>query len=99
MTEFYRYSRAEYDPDYLLNKFDDKPFIIKSSDGEFTQCWWDDKGKLVKTRYINEIEDEMSRWKLEAKVKTLFDAIKHGDERHQLWLKEAINKHFAGEIF
>lgn len=26
---------------------------------------------------------------------TLFDAIKHGDEEHQSWLKEAIDKHFS----
>lgn len=31
------------------------------------------------------------------KVATLFDAIKHGDEAHQNWLKEAIEAHFAGE--
>ena len=26
---------------------------------------------------------------------TLFDAIKHGDEAHQAWLKTAIDQHFA----
>lgn len=26
---------------------------------------------------------------------TLFDAIKHGDEEHRAWLKDAIDKHFA----
>lgn len=25
---------------------------------------------------------------------TLFDAIKHGDEKHQIWLKAAIEAHF-----
>lgn len=30
------------------------------------------------------------------KIATLFDAIKHGDEAHQAWLKEAITAHFAG---
>lgn len=34
---------------------------------------------------------------LEARVDTLFDAIKHGDEDHQGWLKEAIDCHFAGK--
>lgn len=29
------------------------------------------------------------------KIETLFDAIKHGDEKHQAWLKEAIEKHFT----
>lgn len=32
--------------------------------------------------------------KLVTKVETLFDAIKHGDEDHQGWLKEAIRCHF-----
>jgi hypothetical protein len=31
------------------------------------------------------------------RVTTLFDAIKHGDEDHQTWLKAAIAAHFAGE--
>ena len=34
---------------------------------------------------------------LEAKVKSLFDKIKHGDEQHQSWLKDAIEKHFSQE--
>jgi len=29
-------------------------------------------------------------------VDTLFDAIKHGDQDHQDWLKEAIECHFSG---
>lgn len=29
------------------------------------------------------------------RVSTLFDAIKHGDEEHQWWLKQAIEDHFA----
>ena len=28
------------------------------------------------------------------KVDTLFDAIKHGDDKHQRWLKNAIEDHF-----
>lgn len=32
--------------------------------------------------------------KLSAQVLTLFDAIKHGDEEHQKWLKEKIEEHF-----
>jgi hypothetical protein len=32
----------------------------------------------------------------EDKVATLFDAIKHGDDAHQAWLKDAIEAHFAG---
>jgi hypothetical protein len=30
------------------------------------------------------------------RIATLFDAIKHGDEDHQGWLKEAIRCHFNG---
>lgn len=32
---------------------------------------------------------------LEAKCRSLFDAIKHGDGEHQAWLKAAIEKHFS----
>ncbi len=32
---------------------------------------------------------------LEEKVKTLFNAIKHGDEKHQAWLKNKIADHFG----
>lgn len=28
-------------------------------------------------------------------IKSLFDAVKHGDEAHQAWLKDAIEKHFG----
>jgi hypothetical protein len=31
-----------------------------------------------------------------ARIATLFAAIKHGDEAHRIWLKEAIEAHFAG---
>lgn len=34
---------------------------------------------------------------LEAKVESLFDAIKHGDKEHKAWLKEAIKCHFMGK--
>lgn len=30
-------------------------------------------------------------------IGTLFDAIKHGDDDHKTWLKEAIDAHFAGQ--
>lgn len=30
------------------------------------------------------------------KIETLFDAIKHGDDDHRRWLKDAIEAHFAG---
>ena len=29
---------------------------------------------------------------------SLWDAIKHGDDEHRVWLKEAIDAHFAGEV-
>jgi hypothetical protein len=30
------------------------------------------------------------------RIPTLFKAIKHGDKKHQAWLKKAIEDHFAG---
>lgn len=35
---------------------------------------------------------------LRMRIKTLFNAIKHGDEEHQKWLREAIDKHFEGLV-
>lgn len=35
---------------------------------------------------------EMTR----VRIESLFEAIKHGDEKHQTWLKQAIEDHFAG---
>jgi len=32
----------------------------------------------------------------EKKVQTLYEAIKHGNEKHQKWLSDAIFSHFAG---
>lgn len=32
---------------------------------------------------------------LKKKVSSLFDAIKHGDEAHQQWLKDKIKSHFG----
>ena len=34
---------------------------------------------------------------LEKKRDTLFDAVKHGDEKHRAWLKKAIEDHFKKE--
>ncbi len=34
---------------------------------------------------------------LREKIKTLFDAIKHGDDTHQEWLKSKIEEHFKDE--
>jgi hypothetical protein len=44
-----------------------------------------------------EVLDGMSReseWA--GAVHSLFDVIKHGDEKHQEWLKAMIDKHFEG---
>lgn len=35
---------------------------------------------------------------LGANIASLFDAIKHGDDDHQAWLKHAIDSHFAAAI-
>lgn len=34
---------------------------------------------------------------LKFKIDTLFDAIRHGDQKHREWLKEAIQCHFNGK--
>ncbi|MBY8333158.1 hypothetical protein [Qipengyuania pacifica] len=34
---------------------------------------------------------------LRQRTESLWDAIKHGDDEHRAWLKEAINAHLAGE--
>ncbi len=31
---------------------------------------------------------------LESRIATIFEAIKHGDEKHQAWLKQKIEEHF-----
>jgi hypothetical protein len=36
------------------------------------------------------------RSKIEERLNTLFDAIKHGSPEHQAWLKQAIEDHLAG---
>ncbi len=41
-----------------------------------------------------EVVNKMHLDMLNEKVNTLFDSIKHGDEKHQTWLKEAIERHF-----
>lgn len=46
-------------------------------------------------RLIQSKDKELEQ--LRAKLSTLFEAIKHGDEKHQLWLKDAIEKHIRGE--
>ena len=35
--------------------------------------------------------------KLQKGIDTLFDSIKHGDEKHRAWLKKAIEDHFKKE--
>lgn len=39
----------------------------------------------------------VERTHLIRKIATLFDAIKHGDEKHQAWLRNAIDQHFGEE--
>jgi hypothetical protein len=44
----------------------------------------------------NDISSASELASIKHKIETLFDAIKHGDEDHQGWLKEAIHCHFNG---
>lgn len=48
---------------------------------------------------INDLKDRLDTEEaqyddLKNKVATLFDAIKHGDEKHQEWLQAAMAEHF-----
>jgi hypothetical protein len=45
------------------------------------------------TRNLLRQKDKTIR-NLQKKIVTLFDKIKHGDETHQTWLKQAIEEHF-----
>jgi hypothetical protein len=47
--------------------------------------------KTLAQHYQSALEGRIER------ITTLFDAIKHGDEKHQQWLKEAIEAHFEGQ--
>jgi hypothetical protein len=49
-------------------------------------------GKTYEVRKLAVLDDDSTQ----KKIDTLFDAIKHGDEEHQAWLKSAIEAHFAG---
>jgi hypothetical protein len=40
---------------------------------------------------------EATRTPEAAQVESLFSAIAHGDDEHRVWLKEAIDAHFAGD--
>lgn len=40
--------------------------------------------------YAEQVVDALNR------IGTLYDAIKHGDKSHRLWLEKAIKDHFAG---
>lgn len=60
---------------------------------ELHQCYTDEQ-----IAYYWRQETDLARAHiraLEARVASLFDAIKHGDQEHQDWLKKAIEDHFA----
>jgi len=53
------------------------------------------KEALLNEFYIEGLEKSATEIEnLKWKICTLFEAIKHGDEKHQAWLKEAIATHF-----
>jgi hypothetical protein len=67
-----------------------------------SSCWFALKKSGMRTnggcRCSDNKGKELERYarKLKQKIDTLYDAIKHGDETHQAWLKEAIGTHFYG---
>jgi hypothetical protein len=67
--------------------------LLKAYDSvvaDYKGCQW----------HVNRVADDSlayknERDKLTEQVVTLFDAIKHGDDEHQLWLKNKIDEHFG----
>lgn len=49
------------------------------------------------TRVLYKLVDQLEKRlaKQDACIASLFDAIKHGDEQHQAWLKAKIDEHFG----
>jgi len=63
-----------------------------------SDCSWEDQESLVRCimtslRIAWPAGQRETDARLQA-IQTLFDAVKHGDEKHQRWLKAAIDKHF-----
>lgn len=74
---------------------------------QFPSSEYTDECKLVSielVRRFNEFEELERRtaafrekWEqMDAQVRSLFEAIRHGDEKHQQWLRLAIIDHFEG---
>lgn len=56
----------------------------------------DGPGSNAVMALVLELDESIQRNKNLIKgIQTLYDEIKHGDEAHQSWLKDAIDKHFA----
>lgn len=54
-------------------------------------------GRRVRAEHSDAIREAAALIEqLQASRDTLFEAIKHGDDDHRAWLKEAIDAHFAG---
>ncbi len=57
--------------------------------------------KIISEVAVLRAENELLRVNgngLAIKITSLFSFIKHGDEQHQFWLKNAIDEHFIEEI-
>jgi ribosomal protein L29 len=70
---------------------------IRDLEKELAQANTHLEAQRVATYQAVEREQRVKRELSQAQAReaSLFEAIKHGDEKHQAWLKETIDKHFA----
>lgn len=67
---------------------------LKGDVSHWVNCW-DKQVQVTAARIEERNEARAELTALKAKIGTLFDAIKHGDQAHQEWLSEKIYAHFA----
>ena len=76
----------------IFSEYDLKSWELSVKDIPY--CKWCEGYHLL---HIETCQDYWKRisLQLQKQISTLYDVIKHGDEEHQKWLKEAIDKHFS----
>jgi len=96
---------AEYQLKFYREMMADKPKhpSIRVERERFEASLWAGFDKRIDDvgDYLDDHTEAMwdgwyARAQLNMRATTLFDAIKHGDEKHQAWLKEAIDAHLSG---
>jgi hypothetical protein len=82
-----------------MTNLDELERLAKAAEGA-TTCvthFWESFRREANPAVILELVAEVRAVREDkARIATLFAAIKHGDEAHRIWLKEAIEAHFAG---